>query len=469
MKTRRAADRPGGRGALAFGTAGRYNGSSLRGTKVAVLGKIAFGTMLILGAALLAGCRNGESADEGEVRLPILSDAKRPVLSDRNPVSPYSEETAQQMAAPGPGAEPPPVVAEPNRPAERRQTPGAQNGRYEVAPRPLPILSPGDESPAPPANGDETLSETGSRIKVVNAIVARINSEIITREDLIRDIRGQMALWRESLPPDEFEIRVRIELRNRLQAEISRRLVLQEAKKEFKEAQQELLDNEVEKERQRQLAFLDGSEARWQAELARQGLTEEKWKQIHADWLIVQAFLAKHLEPRITVTHQEMVDYYESVKGSRYTIKPQEHMMLIKLQLKDHASHEAMMSLARSLVARARSGEDFRDLAREFSRGPKAADGGDWRMMHRGSHRLDAVNEALATLPVGSVSDPIVADTSVYIVKVADRIVGRVVPFTEAQEECRRAVREMKRADMVAQYVQDLYEKNHVEIHEENL
>ena len=144
-------------------------------------------------------------------------------------------------------------------------------------------------------------------------------------------------------------------------------------------------------------------------------------------------------------------------------------MFLVKLRIEDHAGKDEMLALARSLVAKARSGHDFADLARAFSKGPKAADGGDWGMMHYGSHRVEAVNEALATLPVGGVSDPIVSDGTTYIVKVAGRIEGRVVPFTEVQDQCRDAVRNAKRLAMVNEYIQGLYAKNHVEIYDDAL
>jgi parvulin-like peptidyl-prolyl isomerase len=360
-----------------------------------------------------------------------------------------------------------------NEPDQPAPTPERRQPEYAPTPAPLPILS--TDSTTQPGQEDDGAGEqpedpNGEQLHVVNTIVARVNDEIITREDVYRDMRGSMAQWRKTLSVEEFAARTRIVGRARLRSEINLRLLLGEARKKYDdERQKEALEKEVDKQWQRMLAHAGGSVADLRAELARMGYTEASWRKQQQQIMLVQTFLTEYMEPRITVTHQEMQSYYDSVKDQKYVVEPMEHVLMIKLRLQDHADEKAMMSLARSLVSRARSGEDFGKLARQFSRGPKAADGGDWGMMHRGSHRLEAVNEAQATLPVGGVSDPIVDNGSVTLVKVAQRQVGRTIPFTEVQDECRLAVARAKRDQMVAEYVKTLYSKNFVEVYDENL
>jgi len=430
--------------------------------------------VLVVPLAFLTGCRGDvEAADEGHVRLPVLSQAKRPIISDQNPASPYTAETAEAMGQPGVDAVAPGhSTASANRPGEPDEAAGVPEAKPEYIPRPgpVPILATGDsESRAATTDDPASLHEQGKQIKVVNTVVARVNDQIITREDLFSEMHSLMAIWRKELSPQEFEDRVRMELRLRLRAEISRILVLREARKQFHDDQSEVLEKEVEKERQRQIALAGGSEAKWHNRLAAGGLTEQQWREIQKEWLTVQIFLHGYVTPRLTVTRQEMVDHYEKTRQSKYVVKPQAHMCLVKLRLEDHADQEEMLALARSLVAKARSGEDFARLAQAFSKGPKATEGGDWGMMHYGSHRVEAVNDALRTLPVGGVSDPILDGGNLYIVKVAGRIEGRVMPFTEVQDECRDAVKAAKRQKLVARYVASLYEKNHVEIYEDAL
>lgn len=433
--------------------------------------------LTLLAPALLGGCGgDARTSGQGEVRLPILSETKRPVLSDRNPGSPYTGETAGDLRGPAAGTVPP--VAEATAVTNRSESPAATPRQTPPAPvppsKPLPILTPETSDAATPAatpaSQGQTATQRGEKLPVVNAIVARINDEIITREDILRDMRGSMAHWKETLSPREFEARVRIEGRTRLKAEISMRLLLSEARKKYSDdSQKEALAKEVQKQWQRMLAQSGGSVAALRNELAANGHTEASWRKQQEEMMLVQSFLSEYMEPRITVTHEEMVACYESMKAERFVVKPMEHLLLIKLRREDHADQKAMLNLAASLAARARGGEDFSKLAREFSRGAKAAEGGDWGLMHRGSHRVEAINRAQETLAVGAVSDPIVDGTDVYIIKLADRQVGRTIPFTEVQQECRAAVMRTKRDEMINEYVKTLYSKNFVEVHEENL
>lgn len=429
--------------------------------------------LLGLAAVALSGCGQAQLLDESEegIRLPLI-DAKRPLLSDVNPSTPYTAETAQEMG----------VADDPGRP-----TPSAGGLAANTADRqPLQPEAPryranldkaladgGSEPSGPPdttdASQELTISEEGQRLKVVNLLVAEVNGKIITREDLMRPIRSQMARWSKVLEEKEFEARVRLELAARLRAEISRLLALQEAKKQARNEHIKHFEKEVEKKRQRLVAMSGGSIAKWRQKLAAAGLTEDRWRQDAVDRMMVQYFLNEAIGPKISVTRQELLDYYERVKQERYQPKTQVRMQLIRLRRRDYANAEAVLSLARSLVQRARSGEDFAALTRKYSTGSRASEGGLWPSLGKGSYHEDAVDTALFSQPVGTVCDPIVCPRDVYVIKLLERVEGRTIPFTEVQDEVEAAVRNAKFEEMVGRYIRKLYEKAYIRILEENL
>ena len=427
--------------------------------------------LLSLAAVALIGCGDREVSGEGQrvIRLP-LSEARRPVLSDSNPATPYTAETAEEMGLAGDPGVPTSSAGRVAANTADRRTLRPETPRYQADLS--KTLAPGDSEPPSQGAGRPkrlTITEEGKQLKIVNLIVAEVNGKIITREDLARPIRGRMAQWLKVYEEKEFEARVRLELSTRLRAEISRRLALQEAKKEARQEHTEQFEKEVEKERQKQLAMADGSLARWHKKLAAIGLTEDQWRQNAIDRLMVQYFLNQAIGPKISVTRQELVDYYERVKKDRYQPKTQARMQLIRLRRKDYPNTEAVLSLARSLVRRARSGEDVAALARKYSTGSRAGEGGLWPNLHQGSYREGAVDTALFTQPVGTVCDPIACPRDVYVVKILGRVEGRTIPFTEVQGEIETAVRNAKFEEMVGEYIQRLYEKAYIRIYEENL
>jgi parvulin-like peptidyl-prolyl isomerase len=327
-----------------------------------------------------------------------------------------------------------------------------------------------------------TKTEEGEKFNIINAIVAEVNGEVITREDLLRNIRGRMPLW-STQNAEEFSQQVRLELRERLQIEIRWQLLLQEARKQVKEEQTKAIDKEIEKERQRQIAASGGSQAKWREKLAETGATEETWKKAQVESILVNEFMATTFDPKISITRQDLVEHYEKVKKAKYELPTQARMQLIKLWRGNYPSPEALAARAKSLANRARAGEDFNKLAaenlnedagarnpgQENASNPTVPNGTDYGLLRKGSIKEEAVEKALFSLPVGSVSDPIYCDRYVYIIKVLERRESRTVPFTEVQEEVTNEVRRAKRMKMVGDYVNNLSQKAFIKVHEENL
>jgi parvulin-like peptidyl-prolyl isomerase len=449
--------------------------------------------LAVLAAGLPSGCSPGPAASKGTgtVAVPL------PRVDTENPGPPAtpgppassaiaaSTATGDNSALPTAaqrhfrGAAKANEAAEPAEPTKPAKPPAAATAKPadvdaskppELLPEAPAILSLPEDSKTADQVRPLTSSEAGAQLKLINAVVAEVNNDAITREDLLRDLRAQMALWPAQYTPEEFRVRVRQELLQRLRLEISRRLLLQEAGKELKDEQREAIEKEVEKERQRQIAEFEGSLAKWKAHLAAKGWTPEDWHKDQLEGVTIASFLNSHFDPKISVTRQELTAYYDSVRATRYELPARAHLLLIKLQAQDYRNDsDAMMARANLLVARARAGEDFGALAKEASTDATAAKGGDWGVLQKGSFSKDAVDQALFSLPVGAVSAPLVCDHDLYIIKVADRTAARTVPFTEAQDEITAEVRREKRSRMVGDYVNSLYKKAYVHIHEENL
>lgn len=87
---------------------------------------------------------------------------------------------------------------------------------------------------------------------------------------------------------------------------------------------------------------------------------------------------------------------------------------------------------AAALVARLRAGEDFAQLAAEFSTDPGSKDnGGDLGWFGRGQ-MVAPFEEAAFSLPIGQISEPVKSDYGWHILQVIDR---QEMPLTEAEFE----------------------------------
>jgi parvulin-like peptidyl-prolyl isomerase len=93
---------------------------------------------------------------------------------------------------------------------------------------------------------------------------------------------------------------------------------------------------------------------------------------------------------------------------------------------------------------KAKEGKNFADVARKFSDGPKADQGGQWNWTRQGSLADKALDKALFTVPVGTISDPIVGEESFQLVKVNERKEAGRTQFYEVQDDIKSAIKKSR-------------------------
>lgn len=95
------------------------------------------------------------------------------------------------------------------------------------------------------------------------------------------------------------------------------------------------------------------------------------------------------------------------------------------------------LETAEEILAKLNQGEDFADLAQEYSMDPgSGAQGGDLGFFQRG-RMVPEFEEAAFRLSVGEVSEPVQTDFGYHIIQVTDR-----VPFEKSYEEVRDELEE---------------------------
>jgi len=335
-----------------------------------------------------------------------------------------------------------------------------QDAQYEARLREvgLPITS--DAEPMLVETGDDA---DGGPLALVDAVLAEVNGEVITREDILGPVRPQLKQWRREYSDEAFRSRCRQVIDLRLREEISRRLVLQEAEAELSEEEKQQIDLTLGK-MLRDLTAEAGSALLLEEKLRERGSTVEEHRQQERRRLMVRRYLHKKIGPNIHITHSELLNYYHEVCPERYVHPTRVRLGLITIPKGEAAGPEEARSLAEAVHQRAAGGEDFARLARRYSRGPMAAKGGDWGLMAQGSFRVEAVDRVLFALEEGEVGPLVETDDAFHIVKALQREPGRTVPFTEVQDELEDELRDRKFNEKVKKYINGLYERGYVRV-----
>jgi peptidyl-prolyl cis-trans isomerase SurA len=258
-----------------------------------------------------------------------------------------------------------------------------------AAPNPnaLDTPKPGDirQRPAPQ---DDDISDR---------IIAVVNNDAITMNELIESIAVYRAENRGAGPTDE-------ELRKESLARlIDSRLQLQEADREKitvddTELNEEFLD--------RIKRYNVKDEEEFERLVRAQGVTLESIKKRLRDGLKVGKLVRRKVAMRISVTEDEITQYFEDNRGKLETgLSYHARHILIPPDDNTDTGWEAARIKADMLRTQLADGADFAELARQHSRDATANDGGDLGTLKRGELSQD-VEGAILVLKPGQLSRP---------------------------------------------------------------
>jgi peptidyl-prolyl cis-trans isomerase D len=146
----------------------------------------------------------------------------------------------------------------------------------------------------------------------------------------------------------------------------------------------------------------------------------------------------------IDISDDELQDYYQSEK-SRYLQDEERDARHILITFGD--DKDAARAKAEELLARAKAGEPFEDLARTYSKdGGTAVNGGDLGPLTR-SQLPDALGDAIFSMKEGEIRGPVESDFGYHVVKL-DKILERgPLPFEQVRGELLGELRERKSED----------------------
>jgi peptidyl-prolyl cis-trans isomerase D len=167
-------------------------------------------------------------------------------------------------------------------------------------------------------------------------------------------------------------------------------------------------------------------------------------------------FEALKLRPEVKVTDDDLRTYYGQHRDE-YTLpeRVRAQHILFKTQGKTPEEIEKIKEKARGVLDRAKKGEDFGSLAKQFSEDSTASNGGDLGDFGRGQMVPEFENSAFS-LGVGAISDLVQTQFGIHIIKVNQKQERRERPFEELKEAIRPIVETRKAEERASELAQQL-------------
>jgi len=288
------------------------------------------------------------------------------------------------------------------------------------------------------------------KIELVEAsggLVLMVGGETITSDEIILPIERfqPVAQIRDF---EQFKRQVRGQLQDVVLDKVSNILLHQHAMREAGQSIDEGLEKAAENELRKFVLDYGGDQAKADEALKQSGMDRKSFKERQKRSMLIQWYVSTKLPNNRPVTYRELMDTYDRMKDEYFAVPGTITFRLIDIQpgrLENAGPPEdpgkTARELAQQLLARIQSGEDFGELARQYSHGPRKEFDGLWRPVRPES--LTAPYDKLAVeaekMKAGQITI-VVTPEHIFIMKLEEKQSEGYEPFEKVQRLVRNRI-----------------------------
>jgi parvulin-like peptidyl-prolyl isomerase len=277
-------------------------------------------------------------------------------------------------------------------------------------------------------------------------MVLKVGSETLTSEEILSIPQVKEALTPLAKKGDltAYEAQAMPLLRSIIRSKAADLLLYEEARKSAPANIDELLEAAVKKEIERFVADYDNNVALAEQELKRMGMDWQSFRDFQKKLIMTQSYISSTVMEERKFTRSELMEYYERVKNEQFYRPGRLQFQLIELvpaklspqQLLDgEPPQQAARRIADELLQKLQQGEDFAELAKQFSHDPLASAGGLWAPVTLGTDSLaepyDKIEKIAEKMQVGEIKGPVEEGGRIFII----RLVSFTPPVSKSFDE----------------------------------
>jgi peptidyl-prolyl cis-trans isomerase SurA len=375
--------------------------------------------------------------------LPLL--AQNPPAQEQTPQNPPTQNPPAQTPAP----QNPPALEQP-----KMEEPG-------TAPdEPTPTAPKKKDNPA--ANPEKKTGEAEG--KVVEEVVARVNNDIITRSELDKARSSAADGAREDCngrcTPEQLQVAVEDSQKYALRDLIDQSLLAQRGKDMDINVEPEVVKQLDQIRQKNNLKDLDDLEKA----VSSSGVNWEDFKNNIKNRILTQEVIRREVGSHINITHDEEMKYYEEHKKD--FVRP-EQVALSAIEIKTEGKKESeipeLKAKAQKLLDRVKEGEDFGELAKRFSDGATAQQGGYLGQYKRGELSKE-LEDIVFKMNRNQLTDVIETKQGFLVLKVLEHYEEGEQSFEKVENEIQDHLYQQKMEPALREYLKTLREQSYVVI-----
>jgi len=241
-----------------------------------------------------------------------------------------------------------------------------------------------------------------------------------------------------------FRVRAREQIEKIIVGKASDILLLSRAKKDLGEQIDERLEKAAEAEVRKFILSFGGDYAKAQQSLKQEGMDWASFREFKKRQILSSSYVYQKLPQQKPVTYSELMDYYNEKKDELFVTTAMLRFRLIdiqpaKLEVADpnQTRQQLAKELASELIGRLRTGEDFGELAKQYSHGHRASFGGLWKQINPESlaEPYDTLAAEAQKIAPGQLAGPIDVPGHIFIMKLVDKRQQSIESFEDVQNQ----------------------------------
>jgi peptidyl-prolyl cis-trans isomerase SurA len=306
---------------------------------------------------------------------------------------------------------------------------------------------------------------------VIEEIIVRVNNAIITRSELIKSREQTLQEIHDKIgtgPAADEEIKKHD--KDLLRDMIDQQLLVQKGQDLGVTGDTELIKrlDEI-----RKSMNLDSMEALQKAAEA-QGISYEDFKQNLKNQIVTQQVIQREVGSHVQITPDEIKKFYdehqqeftrpETIRLNEILVSTQQPSVDKNNPAQaDAPTLETAQQKAEAALAEIKKGEKFEDVAKKYSEGPSAQQGGDLGEFKRGTMSKELEDRTFA-MKQGEVTDVIRTKQGFVILKVTEHSQAGVPPLKAVEPNIQEALYYQKLQPALREYLTKLREQAYIDI-----
>ena len=302
-----------------------------------------------------------------------------------------------------------------------------------------------------------------AKATVVEEIIARVNNDVITQSDYQHadmQLKEEISHDCQNCPADKLAAEYKDQQKDLLRGLIDQSLMVQRAKDMGLSVESDLIKRLDDVRKQNNLNSIEDLEKAVEGS----GLPWEDYKTQIRNGMLTQEVIRREVGSHINIPTEEVKTYYGA--HSQEFTRPEQVVLteiFLSTEGKSPEEMESVQKKTEDLRNRVVKGDDFNEIAKRYSEGSTAKDGGDLGTFQRGqlSPQLEGV---VFKMEKGQITDVIQTKTGFEVLKVENHYQAGLQPLDKVENEVMNRLYMEKMQPTLRTYLGELREESYVNV-----